>query len=112
METLKHLYLIFPTIASSAVVMFILTALATTIWHFMMWDDNKLFLAVGVMFILLVAYYLWPWMVYDPREQLFAAKRLTRDNMLSRFFAAAISGAIGTMCGWLVANKFLQGRSW
>lgn len=112
METLNYLGLVIPTIVSSAVIMLILTAFATAIWHFMMWDDNKLLLAVGLMFILLVAYYLWPWLTYSPREQLFAAERLTRDDMLNRFFAAVIFGAIGTIFSWFVTNKFLQGRSW
>lgn len=112
METLKYLGLVLPTIFSSALIMFLLTVVAITIWHFMMWDNNKLFLAIGVMLILLIAYYLWPWLSYAPREQLFAAERLTKEEILSRFFAGIVSGAIGTICGWFAANRFLQGRSW
>lgn len=111
METLKYLNLVIPTIFSSVLIMFILTAAAIAVWNFMMWDNDKLFLTIGVMLILLIAYYLWPWLSYNPREQLFAAEGLTKEETLSRVFAATVSGAIGTVCGWFVANKFLQGRS-
>lgn len=119
METVQYLALVAPTAIKSALFMGVCILVATIVWDVKDWDGRTLFWSFVALLVLLMLYYIWPWFTYNPAERLFSdnsaehlfsSVRLTKDNVLSQFYAAVISGIVGAVVGWVLAHSFLRTR--
>lgn len=115
MELLYHLTVVIPTIVKTFLFMGVGIFLATVVWNLTEWSDRTLLWSVLALIGMLVVYYLWPWLTYTAQERVFSEEnlstiRLTKDDVLSQFYAGTASGIIASFVGWFAARAVLSKR--